>query len=123
MAQPIPDLWPEIEQAQVVPPVAILREQAALLGKKTNHLLEGRVVTRTAGGQFHHSFYILAPALDEYTYKLFELTHDENLYPVHVGVTTLNSQQELVDRIREILNSDKAKKVVSSLLAQVKATS
>jgi hypothetical protein len=123
MAQPIPDLWPEIEQSQVVPPVAILREQAALLGKKTNYLLEGRVVTRTNSGRFFHSVYIVAPALDGYEYKLFDISHDERLYPVQINVASLNSEQEFMEHIRDILNSDKTKSVVSSLLAQVKATS
>ena len=139
MAQPIPDLWPEIEQSQVVPPVAILREQAALLGKKTNHLLEGRVDTTTSpDGRFVHSFYIVAPALDDYTYKLFEIGHGADPYPVlvpglpHRGARgelvpaeglRLASEQELLDYIRKILNSDGTKRVIGSLLAQIKATS
>ena len=41
MAGAIPDLWADLEQSQVVPPVPILREQAAALGKKAKHLLEG----------------------------------------------------------------------------------
>jgi hypothetical protein len=139
MAQPIPDLWPDIEQSQVVPPVAILREQAALLGKKTNHLLEGRVVsTNTGYGGFVHSFYIVAPTLDDYAYKLFEISHGVDPYPVlvpallhrgalgqvvPVGGPQLASEQELLDYIRRILNSDETMRVVGSLLAQVKATS
>ena len=138
MAQPIPDLWPEIEQSQVVPPVAILREQAALLGKKTNHLLEGRVITRPTGdGRFTHLFCIVAPALDDYTYKLFEIVHGANQYPVEAAglerpgdlprigpaIVHLASEQELLDHIRKILNSDGTKRVIGSLLAQIKATS
>ena len=131
MAQPIPDLWPEIEQSQVVPPVAILRGQAALLGKKTNHLLEGRVVTRTTGsGGFVHSFYIVAPTLDDYTYKLFEIEHVANQYPVRPTMLKqpgpfkllLASEEDLLDYIRRILNSDETKRVIGSLLAQIKAT-
>jgi hypothetical protein len=131
MTQPIPDLWPEIDQSQVVPPVAILREQAALLGKKTNHLLEGRVDTRsTPDGRFVHSFYIVAPTLDDYTYKLFEIEHDADQYPVATtepGVGGIYeqsaSEQQLLDHVRRVLNSEKTKRVVGSLLAQVKATS
>jgi hypothetical protein len=132
MTQPIPDLWPEIEQSQVVPPVVILREQAALLGKKTNHLLEGRVVTSAATDKFYHSFRIVAPALDDYAYGLFSVWHDVTLYPVltneadqrgNVRTVSLASEQELLDYIRRTLNSDHTKKVVGSLLAQVKATS
>ena len=131
MAQPIPDLWPDIEQSQVVPPVAILREQAALLGKKTNHLLEGRVVsTNTGYGGFVHSFYIVAPTLDDYEYKLFQIEHGVNLYPVDTNgepprysKAVLASEQDLLDYIRRILNSDDTKRVIGSLLAQIHATS
>jgi hypothetical protein len=138
MAQTIPDLWPEIEQSQVIPPVAILREQAALLGKKTNHLLDGRVDTRvTIDGRFVHSFYIVAPALGDYTYKLFEVSHDENPYPVYgaalaasAGVilkpdlsVSLNTEQEFVDYVRTTLNLDNTKRVIGNLLAQIKALS
>jgi hypothetical protein len=134
MTQAIPDLWPEIEQTRVVPPVAILREQAALLGKKTNHLLEGQVKSRIAfEGGFLHTFSIVAPALDGYEYKLFEVKHGPDQYPVEAdapestgpltaSLVSLNSEQELLDYIRKILNSDKTKKILGSLLAQVKAT-
>jgi hypothetical protein len=133
MTQPIPDLWPEIEQSGEVPPVAILREQAALLGHKTHNLLQGRVDTRIApGGLFVHSFYIVAPTLDNYIYKLFEIEHGVNPYPVvsdeqqfykAPAPLRLKSEQDLLHHVREILNSDQTKRILGSLLAQVKATS
>ena len=145
MANAIPDLWPEIEQSTVVPPVAILREQAAALGNKTSHLLEGRVDSRTDGaGNFIHSFYVVAPTLDNYTYNLFSISHGADAYPVTVSrpqrmgpdkhiirlgpdnrplpeTLIINSEKELLDYLREVLNSDKTKRIVGSLLAQVKA--
>ena len=134
MAQPIPDLWPEIEESREVPPVAILREQAALLGNKTNYLLQGRVGSvALSSGRFYHSFFIVAPALDGYEYKLFAIEHGPDQYPVFadalegtdpskVSRLSLNSEEELLDYIRKILNSDKTKRILGSLLAQVKAT-
>lgn len=133
MADAIPDLWPDLEQSQVIPPIAILREQAAALGKKTNYLLQGRVDTRTVrGGRFVHSFYIVAPTLDDYTYELFSIEHGADQYPVLAPpfpagplprtMERMESEKELLEYIRDVLNSDKAKKVVGSLLAQVKAT-
>jgi hypothetical protein len=138
MARVIPDLWPEIEQSEVVPPVAILREQAALLGEKTSHLLEGRVATSVAPqGRFVHSFYIVAPALGGYTYKLFDIEHGASPYPVEPArrespsiFSTRHAKQqlrfeteaELLDYIRRVLNSDRTKRVLGNLLAQVKAT-
>lgn len=76
MPDAIPDLWPRIEQPKEVPPVAILMEQAAALGKKTGHLLEGRVNTKIDDeGNFIHSFYVIAPSLDNYSYDLFSISH------------------------------------------------
>ena len=46
MSQPHRDLWPEdIAVSTIVPPVGILREQAALLGEKTGGLVDGQVVS------------------------------------------------------------------------------
>ena len=131
MAEAIPDLWPDIEQSQVVPPVAILREQAAALGKKTHNLLNGRVQTRTNGTRFVHTFYIVAPTLDDYSYELFSIEHGPDQYPVQAPgrpgpmpriMERIETDKELIDYVREVLNSDRTKKVVGSLLAQVKAT-
>jgi len=139
MANAIPDLWPDIEQSNVVPPLAILREQAAALGAKTGHLLEGRVQTRTdEGGNFVHSFYVVAPTLDNYTYRLFSISHGADPYPITLPNTTaksplprspllkgapikLTSEGDLINYIREVLNSEKTKRIVGSLLAQIKA--
>ena len=42
------DLWPEnIAESNMVTPVSILREQAALLGDKTKQLVTGEVQTTT----------------------------------------------------------------------------
>ncbi len=136
MSNAIPDLWPEIEQSKVVPPVAILREQAAALGEKTGHLLEGRVDTRLdEGGKLIHSFYLVAPTLDNYSYRLFSITHGAAIYPVTVQhprrmdsvrrpfpqTLRISSEKELLTYLREVLNSEKTKKILGSLLAQVKA--
>ena len=141
MANAIPDLWPDIEQSKDVLPVAILREQAAALGKKTGHLLEGRVNTRTdEDGNFNHSFYVVAPTLDNYSYRLISITHGAEPYPITVpdpqiidpgarsfripsvhGTLRIRSEKELLDYLREVLNSEKTMRIVGSLLAQVKA--
>ncbi len=46
MTSPIPDLWPEqIAETDQVSPFSILKEQAALLGEKTQGFVEGEVTT------------------------------------------------------------------------------
>jgi hypothetical protein len=88
MANAIPDLWPDLEQSQITPPVAILREQAAALGKKTRYLLEGCVDTSVVKRpledtrSFRHRFLVVAPSLDGYSYELFWIEHGVGQYPV-----------------------------------------
>ena len=144
------DLWPPtISGPEVVAPVTILREQAAMLGKKTNGLVLASVRTTTrdsltrdektglraltrpghdAGNGnegFIHSFQLVVPALEDYTYTLFRIEHGIKLYPVklHVprtlGGRIAKSEDEFVDILRKILSSDNTRRVIGSLIAQV----
>lgn len=80
------DLWPDILPSQEVrSPVAILREQAAILGDKTQNAITADVElseTQTQGFIYH--FYLVAPALNNYYYRLFSVIHDISLYPVNI---------------------------------------
>src|SRR5580658_4114730 len=103
MAEQALDLWPQIEAVDVRTPGTILKQQAALLGKHTKNLLEGRVVTQGRATGFIHHFVIDAPTLN-YSVELFAVSHDLNLYPVRIEVAfdvpsnlPLNSEAELVD--------------------------
>ena len=78
-----PDFWGELGVDHVKSPVSILREQAALLGKKTNNLIEAQVGTEAFQSDFIHSFNIVVPALD-YRYLLFSIRHGANIYPIKV---------------------------------------
>jgi len=51
------DFWGEVQATTVRTPLAILREQAAMLGPKTNYLLEARVDTNVdEDRRFIHRF-------------------------------------------------------------------
>src|SRR5258706_14676885 len=81
----MPDLWPaDIAQVANKPPVAILKEQAALLGDKTKNLVTARVVLdeEQSPHAFSYDFFIVAPALQNYHYRLFSIGHNIDLYPV-----------------------------------------
>jgi len=124
MAGQIPDLWPQdIGQADLLAPVTILREQAALLGQKTNQLVTADVNTQTQGPFFLHLFYIVAPALDNYSYELFRVQHAITFYPMTVIYENtgrqIESQQQFVDLIAGILRSPKTANIVKSLIAQI----
>jgi hypothetical protein len=113
------DLWGDIQPSAVRTPVAILREQAALLGNKTQNMVEAKVLTFISDGEFHHSFKLVVPALDNYTYNLFVVHHGPNLYPVKImALTNPKNEEEFVDWLQQRLSSDETKKSIGNLLAQ-----
>ena len=135
-----PDLWGDIDLAADRTPVVILREQAALLGKKTKNVVEAKVTTAVSGKSVHHSFNLVVPAMDGYTYELFSIRHGvEAYYPVTVDeVNTFGAivstqlglgpiKRELADEaqftawLQEQLSSPKTKKIVGTLFSQVAA--
>src|SRR5436305_800233 len=84
MAMATNDLWPvDIIDQTIKPPTKILKEQAALLGPKTQNLVTAEVetVTRPAN-RFRHIFYLVSPALDNYRFGLFQIEQGLRLYPV-----------------------------------------
>ena len=121
------DLWGDIIQAEVRTPVAILREQASLLGIKTKNLIEASVKTSVKGGEFRHSFRLVVPALDGYTYELFEIFHGVSIYPITVPNRVgnleapglrLKDEEAFLNWLGHQLSSNETKRIISNLLAQ-----
>jgi hypothetical protein len=117
------DLWPSnIADSKLVPPVALLREQAALLGRKTRQLIDGEVTTDTTGALFVHHFYIAAPTL-QYRFELFTVSHGVTFYPLtrrHLNRSTAAaSENEFKEKLQEIFADQHTLNVVHSILAQV----
>ena len=143
------NLWPEdIAVSEDVPPVSILKEQGVLLGQRTNNLVEGRV----RGGpseyerkylsppeydrtQFHYTFELVAPVLNEYRYELFGISHGVDSYPVRIdwdspdnlmllkvsGEAGIEDEEQFLKALEIIFSSAKTRKVISSLIAQSRA--
>jgi len=114
------DLWGDIAPTAVRTPVSILREQASLLGAKTKNMIEGQVETHTSGGDFYHAFNLVAPALENYSYELFQISHAVNLYPVHVRYSSLvlKNEEAFVNWLGQKLSSPETKRIIGNLLAQ-----
>lgn len=124
MAGEVRDLWPQdIGGASLLTPVTILRQQATLLGQKTNQLVVAEVNTQSQGPNFQHSFVIVAPALDNYRYELFSVHHGITFYPMTVvrenSPERVDSQEQFLGWLRTILSSPRTKNIVQSLLAQI----
>jgi hypothetical protein len=130
------DLWPELNLAATTTPLSILREQAALLGKRTKGVLRGEVETWGIEERIAHSFSIAVPSLGDYKYNLFLIQHLPIGYPVYVthwatsmrghfsevetrsGEKTLADEGELRDWLRLTFHSDEVKRIVENLYAQ-----
>ena len=81
------DLWPDDigRRIKLKAPVIILKEQGALLGTKTDNVVEGEIFNisdrRTARNPFEYAFYLAAPAFN-YRYTLLTISHSVDLYPL-----------------------------------------
>jgi hypothetical protein len=117
------DLWPAGLGEGMVTPVSILREQAALLGPKTNQLVKAEVVTRIEGPTIIHLFQIVVPTMDNYKYELLKVWHDVILYPVTLAWEgmgySLADESQFRDKLASALGSDRTRKLINALLAQV----
>ncbi len=119
------DLWPvNVTESNMVAPVAILWEQAALLGDKTKQLVTGEVQTTTVGNLFVHRFCVAAPTLN-YRYELFRVQHPAVFYPLVLtqGQTTtqVKTEEEFKNKVKEVFASQSTLNVVHSILAQVRS--
>jgi len=113
------DFWGEIGRAEPVrTPVAILREQAALLGSKTQNVVEVKVSPLALKGGFVLQFNIVVPGLDHYPYELFEIVTGVSPYAVTGAGKELTTEEEFTDWLNAKLSSPETKRTISNLLAQ-----
>jgi len=129
MADELPNLWPDDigGDQDVVTPTAILREAAAQLGQRTQQLIRAKVSTQVGMYGLEHTFWIEVPSL-QYRYQLFELSHDvDSFYPLRTDQYVegrrreLGSEDELKQYLKDIFASEKTKKLVGTLLRQVRS--
>ena len=130
VSETIPNLWPEdIGQTSMLAPLSILRDQAGKLGEKTGNVVRGAVETTTDKSKnFEHSFSLVAPALGNYTCRIFRVKHAVNFYPLEV-LTDIDGpnfraggQEELLRALAEVFSSSPVKRIIHSLIAQSRVT-
>lgn len=113
------------------PPIEMLREAARTLKQQTGDMVEGSVFTSNPGGSnlFRHTFYLRARSLNDYTYPLFYVWHEADLYPAHLlqaGQAQEDAHEcqdavELRDKLTEIFASLATRQLVEALMAQATA--
>ena len=118
------DLWPEsFGSTEIETPVEILRKQASFVGGKTGNLVLGDVTKRVdEEGDFMLTFYLVAPALDNYRYKFLTVWHGIGLYPVSatVGqrVKRFENPAEFKDYLRSKFAEDETLNIIRALMVQ-----
>ena len=112
------------------PPVRLMQEAADALSQTTHGKVQGSIFTLNPGGAnlFRHTFYLRAPDLNDYTYSLFYVWHDENFYPAHVlragedqrtDTHDCTDENALREELKIIFQDHDTRQVVRSLLIQM----
>jgi hypothetical protein len=131
MADEREDYWPDdIGDVTDPEPVALLKEQASLLGAKTRNAVEGVVRTSTEGGTAYYSLYLKAESLGDYLYKLLDIARPaigrDDAYPVTAQSSAGGPAVEIPDRdefrkwLRAQLSSDYVRRAIANLLHYVR---
>ncbi len=144
------DLWPsDLSTVDQRSPLTILKEQAALLGEKTQNIviavLEDRSIPERSLVNmypFRYGFLLTSPALGNYRFGLFSIGYDIYMYPVtfdldsdvadeilkdiHVklgkdGTFQASNEDEFTEILKRIFSSRKAVQVIRALLSQAKS--
>lgn len=132
MTQPHRDLWPdsiEVIQREATP-VMILKEQASLLGEKTQNMVlaEVRSKIEQTSNYFVDDFYLVAPLLGNYRFQLFRIRRQlEHLYPVQIKSEALGldkdieSEDQFTNVLSDVFSHERTINIIASMLAQSEA--
>jgi hypothetical protein len=130
------NLWPDFAIEKTKSPKAILKEQAGYLMGKTNNVLSAEIETihyQGDIGNIIHAFYVVAPEMNNYRYRLFGIKHKViDYYPLVIdwegwtlpwehgqnGTKEVNNEKEFIDSLREIIQSPLTTRTISYLFAQ-----
>ena len=119
------DLWSELPSESIVtPPIAILHQQAELLGQKSGGRLMGSVLQmRSKNGSPIIHFEVVAPYLGDYSFRVLTVVHPVTLYPalvadkVNGGEKDCENESEFAERLGHILGSEQVRRIIDSLVA------
>jgi len=127
------DLWPK-DLLSDIPriPAEMLNEQAEALGNRTSNVVQARVDTegegnsRRFGGEpmWTLRFVLFSPALDDYEYELFSVSHSGELYPIRVHGADegeLESEEQFASYLRAVFAEERTLRVVRAMIAQARA--
>ena len=141
------DLWPsDLSTVDQRSPLTILKEQASLLGEKTQNIVIAELedisileLPSLRKCPFRYGFLLICPALSHYRFRLFSIGYDIYMYPVyfdldsdvaeeilkdiHVelgkdGALQASNEEEFIEILKRVFSSRKAVQVIRALLSQ-----
>lgn len=122
------NLWPDFAIETTKSPKAILKEQAGYLMEKTKNVLSADVETSHYKGSVSHEFYVVVPALNNYRYRLFSVSHEAiGYYPLTVVIDDNNpwetdakigNEKDFLSGLSNVFKAPETVRVISSLLSQ-----
>lgn len=119
------NLWPDFKIDNINTPKKILLEQAVYFNQKVKSILYAEVVSsKSTDEKIIHSFNIIAPALGNFEYNLFNIYHDIIFYPLDFYynnmVYEIDDEIILLDRLKSVFNDFKTISIIESLYSQSK---
>ncbi len=124
------DLWPDLSNmAPIRTPFLVLKEQAALLGQKTHNIVTAQVqgpIRSSEGDDVCVYFNLVAPALENYQFRLFEIVYSIiKPYPVRIFTHGLSltphaviSEEDLIEELKAIFSNRATVSAISAMVAQ-----
>ena len=122
------DYWPNFHPAdQVRTPLNELQEQAALLPEKTDGLVGATVNCWGEDDRVHAALLLTSSDEPQYRYELFTMSYPLDYYPLKIlaGDATYEArnEQEYLRALREVLGSDRTRRIVEAIMAHMKRRS
>lgn len=130
----IPNLWPDQIKVDILPPVVVLKAQAATLGRITQGIVEAEVATDESRGTVSHRLELAVPALDGARHWVLTVTHAaDKLYPVAVDAecyrpdpdagyeispSEAGTYQQYLDLLRQVFGSPEVTSLLQTLIAR-----
>lgn len=118
-------LWPtDLRPSSIQTAEGILRQQADELERQTAGLLQGRVEVGSQAGWVTISFFIVAPRLDDYAYRLFKVRHKVpdpfkplELIVASADIRRISSRSEFERELADVLGSAATRSILTQLLS------
>ena len=121
--------WVIPEEISTKTPLSIMKEQAAALTDATDGQLIGDINSSLVKGSdlTNIFFSIIVPSMSNYTYVLMRYRQPVLLYPgalydlTEEGVYEIGDEEDFLEAIKTIIQSEGVNRVIVSLLSQVRS--